>query len=76
MNEHLAEIATQAAADAMPGTEPQENVWQFLRDNWLSNLIFTPYDNIADQCCRALNRLINELWHFVSIRLRESPDGF
>ena len=25
-----------------PELNPQENVWQFLRDNWLSNRIFIP----------------------------------
>jgi hypothetical protein len=32
---------------------PIENVWQFMRDNWLSNRVFTCYNNIVDQCCDA-----------------------
>ena len=28
-----------------PELNPQENVWQFMRDNWLSNRVFTCYDN-------------------------------
>jgi hypothetical protein len=27
-----------------PELNPQENVWQFVRDNWLSNRVFKSYD--------------------------------
>ncbi len=27
-----------------PELNPQENIWQFIRDNWLSNRIFKSYD--------------------------------
>ena len=30
-----------------PELNPLENVWQFMRDNWLSNRVFTSYDNIV-----------------------------
>jgi hypothetical protein len=30
---------------------PVENVWQFMRDNWLSNRVFKSYDDLVDQCC-------------------------
>ena len=36
-----------------PELNPQENVWQFLRDNWLSNQIFKSYDDVVDHCCEA-----------------------
>ena len=36
-----------------PELNPVENVWQFMRDNWLSNRVFRDYDDIVDQCCRA-----------------------
>jgi transposase len=36
-----------------PELNPVENVWQFLRDNWLSNRIFTSYSDILDHCCAA-----------------------
>ena len=29
----------------------EENVWQFLRDNWLSNRVFRGYDDIVAHCC-------------------------
>ena len=42
-----------------PELNPQENIWQFLRDNWLSNRIFKSFDDIVDHCCDAWNKLIN-----------------
>ena len=36
-----------------PELNPAENVWQFLRGNWLSNTIFKSCDDIAGQCCNA-----------------------
>lgn len=43
-----------------PELNPVENVWQFMRDNWLSNRIFTSYDNIVDHCCEAWNKRIDQ----------------
>ena len=39
-----------------PELNPQENIWQFMRDNWLSNRIFTGYDNLVAHCCDAWNK--------------------
>ena len=36
-----------------PELNPVENVWQLMRENWLSNRIFTSHDNIIDHCCEA-----------------------
>jgi hypothetical protein len=30
---------------------PQENVWQFMRDNWLSNCVFKSCEDILVHCC-------------------------
>jgi transposase len=30
-----------------PELNPVENVWQFLRENWLSNRVFRGYDDIV-----------------------------
>ena len=35
-----------------PELNPVENIWQFLRDNWLSNRVFTSYDDIVDTAVR------------------------
>ena len=49
---------------------PAENVWQFMRDKWLSNRVFKSYDDILDQCCFAWNRLTDQPWRFISLGLR------
>ena len=36
-----------------PELYPVENIWQFLRGNWLSNLVFETYDDIIDAACDA-----------------------
>ncbi len=41
-----------------PELNPAENVWEFLRQDKLSNLIFQTYDVIVSQACDAWNSLI------------------
>jgi transposase len=43
-----------------PELNPVENIWQFLRDNWLSNRIFKSYEDIVALCCEAWNKLIEQ----------------
>ncbi len=59
-----------------PELNPQENVWQFMRDNWLSNRVFKSYDDILDQCCFAWNRLTDQPWRIMSSGLRTWAHGF
>jgi len=54
-----------------PELNPVENVWQFMRDNWLSNRVFKSYNDILDHCCFAWNKLIDQPWRIMSIGLRE-----
>jgi len=54
-----------------PELNPVENIWQFMRDNWLSNRIFKSYDDILDHCCFAWNKLIDMPWKIMSIGIRE-----
>ena len=54
-----------------PELNPVENIWQFIRDNWLSNRVFTSYNDILDHCCDAWNKLIDQPWTIMSIGLRE-----
>jgi transposase len=54
-----------------PELNPVENIWQFIRESWLSNCIFTSYRDILDHCCYAWNRRIDQPWHITSINLRE-----
>lgn len=41
-----------------PELNPVENVWQYLRQNQLSNRGFASYDTIVDTCCAAWNALM------------------
>jgi transposase len=59
-----------------PELNPQENVWQFLRDNALSNRVFNSYDDIVAHCCQAWNKLIDQPWRIMSIGLREWAHEF
>jgi hypothetical protein len=54
-----------------PELNPVENVWQFMRDNWLSSRIFRSYDDILDHCCGAWNKLIDQPWRIMSLGLPE-----
>ncbi len=54
-----------------PELNPVENVWQFLRNNWLSNRVFASYHAIVDHCCDAWNRLTDQPWRVMSIGLRD-----
>ena len=40
-----------------PELNPAENIWQFLRQNYLSNRVYETYNDIVDACCDAWNRL-------------------
>jgi len=54
-----------------PELNPVENVWQYMRDNWLSNRVFKSYNDILDHCCFAWNQLIDQPWRIMSIGLRD-----
>jgi hypothetical protein len=54
-----------------PELNPVENIWQFMRDNWLSNRVFQSYDNILDHCCYSWNKLVAHPWTIMSIGMRE-----
>ena len=62
---------THPIAAKVTRVEPVENIWQFMRDNWLSNRVFKSYDDILDHCCFAWNKLIDMPWKIMSIGTRE-----
>jgi transposase len=41
-----------------PELNPVENIWQFLRQNYLANRVYENYTAIVDACCDAWNALI------------------
>lgn len=54
-----------------PELNPVENVWQYLRANYLSNRVFETYDDILEAGCEAWNRLINTPHIISSIGMRK-----
>ena len=40
-----------------PELNPVENIWQFLRQNYLANSVYAAYEAIVDACCQAWNAL-------------------
>ena len=54
-----------------PELNPQENVWQYLRQNYLANRVFDTYDAIVDACCEAWNKLAEQPGRITSIATRD-----
>jgi transposase len=71
-----ANITIIALPPKCPELNPVENVWQFMRDNWLSNRVFTCYNNIVDHCCDAWNKLEDQPWRIMTLGLRNWANGF
>ena len=53
-----------------PELNPAENVWQYLRQNWLSNRVFDSYEAIVEASCQAWNNPTDQPWKIMSIGLR------
>jgi transposase len=58
----------------LPSRAPElnsvENVWQYLRQNWLSNTVFENYDAIVDAACNAWRNLTAEPQRITSTGMR------
>jgi DDE superfamily endonuclease len=54
----LANISLLPLPPRPPELNSHENIWQFMRQNWLSNRIFKSFDDIVDHCCYAWNAVI------------------
>ena len=54
-----------------PELNPVENVWQYLRSNWLSNRVFDTYHAIVDAACEAWQKLVAKPKTITSIGTRE-----
>ena len=59
-----------------PELNPVENIWQFLRENRLSNKIFRSYDQILDLSCEAWNKLTAQPWTIMAIGTRNWAHEF
>ena len=53
-----------------PELNPVENIWQYLRQNFLANRLYDDYDAIVDACCSAWNALLKIPDQLVSITER------
>src|SRR3954447_9667214 len=58
-----------------PELNPVENIWHFLRQNWLSNRVFETYEAIVDAVCEAWNKLLAQPHMITSIGTREWAIG-
>ena len=54
-----------------PELNPVENIWQYLRQNWLSNRVFETFDAIIEAACEAWRRLLAEPTTITSIGQRD-----
>ncbi len=74
MSNHLvvpANITLLPLPPRSPELNPVENIWQYLRQNWLSNRIFEKDDDIVAHCCDAWNRLRAEPERITSLGHRD-----
>ncbi len=70
------DITIAALPAKCPELNPQENVWEFMRDNWLSNRVFTCYADIVDHCAYAWNKLAAEPWRTMTLGTRNWAHRF
>jgi transposase len=54
-----------------PELNPHENVWEYLKSNFLSNRIFQDAQDVLNACCEAWNSLCSETGRIKSIGSRE-----
>ena len=54
-----------------PELNPVENIWQYMRPDWLSSRVFDDYDVIIDAACEAWRKLVALPEEIKSIGLRE-----
>jgi transposase len=57
-----------------PELNPVENIWQYMRANWLSNRVFETYDAIIDAACDAWQKLTAQPQIITSIGSRDWTD--
>ena len=58
-----------------PELNPVENIWQYIRENWLSNRISANYEDILDYCCFNWNKLVGRPWLIMAIGTRRWAHG-
>jgi hypothetical protein len=53
-----------------PELNPMENVWEFMRSNFLSHHVWDGYDAIIEACCNAWNKLMQMTERIASLTRR------
>ena len=78
MDASLSETSSARATHAREAAPPhilvvgdEEVVPQYLRENGISNRVFTSYTDILDHCSDAWNKLVDQPGTIMSIGLRE-----
>jgi len=56
---------------ACPELNGAENIWQYLRQTYLSNRVFQTYEAILDACQQAWRKLLAEVGRITSVAARE-----
>jgi transposase len=54
-----------------PECNPHENIWEYMKNNFLSNKVFSDFDHVMESCCEAWNKLCGEAGRIKSIGTRE-----
>ena len=54
-----------------PELNSTENLWEYLRSNWLSHCVWDTYEAILDACCDARNALMAKSEIITSIGTRD-----
>ena len=54
-----------------PELNPMEQVWEFIKQKWLSNRVYKDYEEIADSCANAWNLFRSETGRIKSPCSRE-----
>lgn len=54
-----------------PELNPVEQVWQYIKQHWLSNRCYDSYEHIVDAACHAWNELANQAQQIQSITKRD-----
>ena len=53
-----------------PELNPQENVWEYIKNTYLSNIIFINLEHVTQACCDAWNALCQETGRISSLASR------
>ena len=54
-----------------PELNPVENIWQYLRQTWLSARVFDTYEAVVEAACEAWNKLLAQPATITSIGMRD-----